>query len=184
MGILTLQAAEPIKLPAPDLSRSTTLSTALQQRKSVREFSDRQVTMQDLSDLLWSADGINREDGKRTAPSAMNKQRIAIYVLTTQAAYRYDHKEHSLVPVFEGDVRQGVRGTVAPLCLVLVNEGDDDRWTGVDTGYISQNIYLFCAANSMATVACGGMDRDKVAAAIGVTEKDRLIIQHPVGYAK
>ena len=94
------QSLEPIQLSAPDMTREATMMQAFAQRKSTREFSPRMLSKQDLSDLLWAANGVNRpESGKRTAPSAMNRQDIDLYVCLEKGAYFFDHKQNTLVPV-------------------------------------------------------------------------------------
>lgn len=94
------QELAPIKLPAPDMKRSCTLMKALSDRHSDRTFSGKELSLQDLSDLLWAANGINRkEKGMRTAPSALNKQDIDIYAVMKKGAYRYDAGKHELTPL-------------------------------------------------------------------------------------
>jgi len=174
---------KPEKLPAPNKERPATLMQALSDRKSTRTYAKRALSRQDLGDMLWAANGVNRPDGKRTAPSAMNKQDIKIYVIDAEGSYLYDATDHSLVPIAEGDFRQKVRGTTPAANLVLVAD-TDSRWAMIDAGYVSQNIYLFCAANSMATVACGSMDQEAVRKALNLAEGQMIAVQHPVGYIK
>ena len=83
-------ALEPVKLNEPDLDRGGSLMRALADRRSVREYADRALSLQDMSDLLWAANGVNRPaSGKRTAPSAMDRRDIQIYVLTDKGVYLY-----------------------------------------------------------------------------------------------
>lgn len=182
-GIVTGACAlEPIKLNAPDLERGETLMKSLDERQSIREYSDEEISLQDLSDLLWAANGINRPDGRRTAPSAMNRQPVHIYVADSHGVYVYDHKEHALTPVSEGDYRQRVRGNMPAMNLVLVVEDGSDKFAGVNVGYVSQNICLACTALGMATVPCGGMDEKAFSEACRLSRKQQPIIHHPVGY--
>lgn len=98
-GTALLHAAEPVKLDQPDLERGAPIMKALSDRQSIRSFSEKTLSQKDLSDLLWAANGINRqESGKRTAPSAMNRQDVKIYVCTKDASYLYDHKAHAMSP--------------------------------------------------------------------------------------
>ena len=87
---------------------------ALADRHSEREFANKKLSLQDLSDLMWAAIGINREDGKRTAASALNKQDVDVYVLMEEGAYLYDPKAHQLNPVAEGDHRPLIGGKQTP----------------------------------------------------------------------
>ena len=116
-----------IKLNSPDKNRGCSVMKALSDRHSDREYADKELSLQDLSDLLWAANGINRPDGKRTAPSALNKQDIDIYVIMKEGAYLYDTKTNSLQPLAKGDHRAAVAGSQdfvksAPVSLVLVSD--------------------------------------------------------------
>ena len=121
---LFAQDLKPIALPAPETSGGKPLMQALKERKSTREFTPEKLSPQVLSNLLWAGWGINREDGRRTAPSSSNRQEIEIYAVTSDGAYVYDAKGNALKPVASGDLRKQT-GTVAfvgeaPLNLVYV----------------------------------------------------------------
>lgn len=176
------QSIKPIQLSAPDMGREVTLMQAFADRKSTREFSPEMLSLQELSDLLWAANGINRPDGKRTAPSAMNRQDIDIYVCTEQGAYLYDHKKHSLEPVTDQDIRTLKK---APVCLVLVANGSgNEAWSAMDAGIVSQNISLFCAGAHLATVPRGSMDADAIGKILKLSAKQKPLLNHPVGHFK
>lgn len=121
------QDLKAIKLSSPDKNRGSSIMKALSDRHSDREYAAKELSLQDLSDLLWAANGINRPDGKRTAPSALNKQDIDIYVIMKEGAYLYDAKANSLQPIAKGDHRAAVAGSQdfvksAPVSLVLVSD--------------------------------------------------------------
>ncbi len=183
MTVGMIEAAEPIKLNAPSKKRGATLQEALWNRKTVREWSQKELSKQDLSDLVWAAVGVNRPDGKRTAPTAMNRQEVKIYVLTQKAAYCYDAAGHKLDPIADGDYRMGCRGNQAPVDLVLVVD-EDWRWAGADSGYVAQNIYLFCAANDMGTVSVGMDDNASLRKVLKLSDKQAFVMHNPVGYLK
>ncbi len=166
-----------IALLPPDKTRGTAVMQALSERKSTRVFAPEKLTRRDLSDLLWAANGVNRPDGKRTAPSALNRQDIDVYAAFEEGVYRYDAPSHSLVPVAEGDVRP----VKAPVVLLLVAKEDTD-YAPIDAGIVSQNIYLFCSGVGLATVTRGSMDADKLAKALKLTGKQKVILNQPVGY--
>jgi len=192
------EAQNPIKLVQPDKTRGKSVMAAMNDRKSTREFSTRMLSDQDLSDLLWAAWGINREDGRRTAPSALNKQDVNLYVVMQQGAYLYDAKSHSLNPVSTGDHRAAVAGSQdfakeAPVLLVMVS--DLSRFGGtitehtkimaaVNVGTVSQNINLFCAATDLATVPRAYMDTEALKNILKLTDHHLLILNNPVGYPK
>ncbi len=171
---------------------------ALQRRASHRQFSPRELTDAILSRLLWAANGINRADsGNRTAPSACNWQEIDLYVIRADGAYRYAPAEHRLIGVAGGDLRPlaGVQAFVAtaPVVLVLVADrsklkgADEDGrlfYPACDAGYVSQNIYLFCAAEGLATVALVSVDKPLLHQRLGLKADQAVILTQPVGVPK
>lgn len=184
------------QLPPPCSDAAGSLMAALKNRRSTRAFSPKKLPQQMLSDLLWAAFGVNRPDsGKRTAPSARNQQEVDIYVATAEGVYLYDAKPHQLVQLSAQDFRSscGRQGFVAdaPVNLVYVADfskmgtmGDDDKilYSAADTGFISQNVYLFCAANGLATVVRGSIDRSTLARKINLRNDHRIILAQTVGY--
>jgi SagB-type dehydrogenase family enzyme len=169
---------------------------ALKERHSTREFSTRALPPQLLSDLLWAASGVNRPDsGKRTAPSARDWREIDVYVVMAEGAYRYDSPTHTLKRVVSGDLRKltGVQDFVATAPLNLVYVADRDRmsdagaeqkvlYSAADTGFIAQNVYLFCASEGLATVVRGSVDRDALSVALGLGSHQQIILAQTVGY--
>jgi len=191
------QNAEPIALKEPDLKRGIPVMQALSLRKSTRVFDPKPLELQDMSNLLWAANGINRPDeGKRTAPSAINAQDIDVYVLMETAAYLYNPEENILEHVVDGDFRKLAadrQETIAdaPLFLLLVSEtarfqrGDEDQkmtWAAEDAGIVSQNISIFCASGNLATVVRAIMDRDGLREALSLKDTQKLMLNHPVSY--
>jgi SagB-type dehydrogenase family enzyme len=170
---------------------------ALSERKSSREFSGEKLPLPVLSDLLWAAFGVNRADGHRTAPSAMNRQTIDVYVVLPDGAYLYNAKAHRLDAVAEGDHRS-VTGTQAfvgeaPVNLVYVadygrmgNLSDSDRllYSGAETGFISQNVYLYCASEGLATVVRASVNRDALAKALKLRPDQKITLAQTVGFPK
>ena len=172
---------ETIRLESPDLNRGKVVMQALAERCSTREFAEEPLSLRDLSDLLWAANGINRpESGKRTAPSAMNRQDIKVYACTADGTYRYHHETHSLDPLTAEDVRPD---GAAPLCLVLVAD-QDTPWGALDAGIVSQNISLFCSGVGLATYPRATMDAGVLRRALKLTEEQMPLLCHPVGYFK
>ena len=99
--------AQDTVLPAPQKSTTDgSLLKALQDRKSVRKFSDKALSDQQLADLLWAATGVNRPDGRLTAPTARNKQDITVYVGKADGTFRYDAKANKLVKIGSSDLRR------------------------------------------------------------------------------
>lgn len=169
-----------IKLNAPDLTRGDGVMKALSNRKSTREFSDKALSLQDLSNLVWAANGINRPDeGKKTAPSSQNRQDIKVYVCKAEGNYLYNAVNSTLDFISEGDVRP----LKAPVCLILVSD-TNESWGAIDGGIVSQNISLFCAGMGLATVPRAQMDKEQLTKALKLTGTQTLILNHPVGYFK
>jgi SagB-type dehydrogenase family enzyme len=196
-GAMAKEAAV-IKLPAPQMSGGKPLMQALKERHSMREFSAKPLSQQVLANLLWAADGVNRADsGKRTAPSARDWREIEIYVATAEGVYRYDPDAHALHAVLARDLRAltGTQDFVATAPVNLVYVADGDRMTGsdaehrvlysaADTGFIAQNVYLFCASEGLATVVRGSVDREPLAKALGLGPHQEIILAQSVGYPK
>jgi nitroreductase len=184
------------KLPDPAMKGGMPLMEALGKRQSIRSFSEKELSQQILSNLLWAAWGVNRPaTGQRTAPSAHNRQPIDLYVITPKGAYLYEAKTHSLAQVAEGDLRRlaGRQDFVytAPLNLIFVedtarsgNEPQTAVWSGVTAGAISQNVYLFCASEGLATVVRGWVDHEPLAKALHLKPTQRVILAQTVGYPK
>lgn len=192
------QEDESLKLPSPQTDIGKPLMQVLKDRKTSREFSTDKLPDQMLSNLLWAAFGVNRpESGKRTAPSAVNWQEIDIYVAMADGLYLYDAKAHQLKLILSEDIRAltGVQAFVkaVPVNLIYVADfskmgnADDSQkefYSSADTGFIGQNVYLFCASEGLATVVRGLIDRPGLAKAMGLAINQRIILAQSVGYPK
>lgn len=181
-----------IKLPQPDKTLKTTLISALQNRQSNRDFSEKAFSDQDLATLLWAANGVNRDNGKRTAPSAMDRRDIDIYVVRADGAYLWKPESNTLERRSEKDLRHAVAGQQdfvekAPVSLVLVSDGakfgdKPNNYGLADAGYVSQNICLICSAAGWATCPRASMDSATLAKELGLTERQVPMLNNPVGY--
>jgi nitroreductase len=187
-----------IKLLTPQMESGKTLMQALKERRSQRAFSSKELPLQVLSDLLWSACGINRPDlGLLTAPTAKNMQEIDVYVVKQEGVYLYNAKANMLIPIIAGDIRAltGRQPFVkdAPINLVFVADltkmgktsgSETDFYAATDTGFISENVYLFCASEGLATVVRGAVDRLALAKAMKLNSNQKIILAQTVGYPK
>jgi SagB-type dehydrogenase family enzyme len=185
-----------IVLPAPQTEGGKPLMQALKNRQTTREFSNQKLPLGVLSNLLWAAWGINRPDsGKRTAPSASNHEEIDIYVATADGLYLYEAKGHRLQQVLTADIRAktGTQSFVrtVPVDLVYVADfakmGSDSLedkvfYSACDTGFISQNVYLFSASEGLATVVRGSIDRSELAKAMKLRPQQRITLAQSIGY--
>jgi SagB-type dehydrogenase family enzyme len=192
------QELKPVKLPEPKMQGGMPLMQALKERKSVREFSSGELTIEVISDMLWAAAGINRpESAHRTSPTAMNMQEIDIYLAKADGLYLYDAKGNMLIPIVSGDIRAltGSQPFVkdAPVNLIYVADLSKmgrlspeaaDFYAGADTGFISQNVYLYCASSGLATVVRGSVDKPALAKAMKLRPDQKIIFAQTVGYPK
>lgn len=192
-----------ISLPAPQTDLDYPLMKALENRRSIRKWQDKPISEQDLSNLLWAACGQTqakkgKAKSKRTAPSGCNSQEIRVVVLLENGVFQYNEENHELIEILADDIREhaGTQKMMqsAPLGLVFV--ADLSRMTSpllknkeaqkfnawVDTGYISQNIYLYCAAANMATCALGLIDRKKLRELLPLQEHEKIVLDQVVGY--
>jgi nitroreductase len=199
LGVTAPKAEElkPIPLPAPQTEGGKPLMQALKQRRTVRELKPGKLPSQVLANLLWAGFGINRpESGHRTAPSAMNSQEMEIYVALPEGLYVYEAKPGQLKPVLDQDLRAKTSGqpfaTNAAVVLIYVADlpsltkaKPEQRpfYAGIDTGFISQNIYLYCASEGLATVVYD-LDRAPLAAAMKLRPEQKIILAQAVGYPK
>ena len=188
--------AQSIDLPAPQKTGGMPLMDALAKRSTARAFATNELSSQQGSSLLWAAFGINRPDGKRTAPSANNKQEADIYVLLKSGAYVYSAVSNKLDQILAEDVRAlgGTQAFVkdAPVTLIFVadlakrggnNEGARNT-ANIDVGYISQNVYLFCASEGLVTGARGSVDRTALGPKLHLRPDQLIVLAQSVGYPK
>jgi SagB-type dehydrogenase family enzyme len=188
----------PVQLLKPQLGGGRPLMQVLKDRGSSRSFSTEKLSLQVLSNLLWAAFGISRPDsGKRTAPSAMNRQEIDIYVATADGLYLYDAKSQQLLSILTEDIRAmtGDQPFVkeSPINLIYVADfsrmgtrpkEDKEFYSAADTGFISENVYLYCASEGLATVVRGSIDRSSLAKAMRLRPDQTIILAQTVGYPK
>lgn len=184
-----------IVLPAPQREGGLPLMEALMKRRSSRKFSNREIDLQTLSDLLWATFGFGGGGKRRTAPSSHNRQETDLYVALASGTYVYDPAENVLKLVLAEDIRAltGMQDfvPVAPLNLVYVADtskitGKDERGTietaYVDTGFISQNAYLFCASAGLSTVTRAMIDKQALAAKLSLRPEQVITLAQTVGY--
>ncbi len=199
-GAAALEAAEPqrIALPKPQTEGGMPLFQALAERRSTRDVSPEKLPPEVLSTLLWAGFGINRPDsGKRTAPSAMNWQEVDIYAVMADGVWLYDARAHALVPVVGGDLRaltgKQAYPKDAPLDLVYVADlarmgsasaEDKAMYSGADTAFVAENVYLASASLGLGAVVRGSVDRDALGKALHLRPEQRVVLCQTVGYPK
>ncbi len=189
-----------IKLPDPQTEGGMPLMKALKLRKSTRgNFGpDTKLSMQQISNLLWAADGVNRENGYRTAPSAANWQNIDIYVMTADGLYLYDAKNNVLKVLGNKDVRSASGGQEfvndAPVNLIYIadyshaayrgNKDVAETWSYANTGFIAQNVYLFCASEGLACIVRANADKDLIRKTLNLRPDQHFILAQTIAHFK
>jgi SagB-type dehydrogenase family enzyme len=191
------QELKSITLNAPDKTRGLSVMQAFSNRASATVWNEEKLKLQDLSDLLWAANGINRaETKKRTAPSAMNSQDIDIYVFLEQGVFIYNAAGNILEPVVAGDQRllaAGRQADVAKAAVILVMVSDISKFSGgddsmrlsmaaMDAGMVSQNISIFCAGAGLSTRPRATMDQTKLKEVLKLKDSQHPLLNNPVCY--
>ena len=197
-GLAMAQPAPTLELPPPRASGGKPLIDTLKQRRSTRDYADRPLPAQVLSDLLWAAFGVNRPaSGDRTAPSWRHAIEIGIYVTTAEGVWRFEPQGHRLKALLRGDIhaQTGVQEFVRTAAVNLVYVADGNRmhnaspedkrlWAYTDTGFIGQNVYLFCASEGLASVFRASLDRDGLARTLQLERHEFITCAQSVGYPK
>jgi SagB-type dehydrogenase family enzyme len=183
-------------LPKPERKGGMPLMEALDKRCSTREFAEKDLPEQTLSNLLWAAWGINREqENKHTAPSSNNKQEIDVYVVKADGAYKYIPQGHQLEKLLEEDIRSSCGGqpfvATAPLNLIYIadlartDQKDyslEPTASYTNAGFIAQNVYLFCASEGLGAVARGWINQDELKAKLHLRAEQKIILGQTVGF--
>lgn len=186
-----------LELVKPDLTKSFPLMKALNERKTNREMTSEPVTDRQLSEMLWAANGLNRPDGKRTAPSTQNRQMTDIYVVLETGIFFYNPTLHNLTRIAEGDHRNltGTQPFVqnAPVNLIFVSDlakfnssnppEDSDllMWAGVEAGAQAQNVYLYGASEALAVVVRGSVNREELGKVMGLSKEQIIVVAQTIG---
>jgi hypothetical protein len=202
-----------IELNEPNKKRGLPFMETLSVKASAREWSDRDLSLQDISDLLWAANGINRPDEKKyTASSAQNAHDVDIYLFMKDGVYLYDADDHALEPVLTGDFRSQIMMTPPPrpkdargppppppppsnppIQMILISDisrfkmGPQElkyEWGAIDARIVSQNISLFCAATGIKTRPRASMDKEKITNLLKLNDTQYVFLNHPIGYSK
>ena len=197
-GICFAQNLAPISLPAPVMDGGKPLMSALKARASAREYAADPLPQQTLANLLWAAWGVNRPDGRRTAPSASNRQEIDIYVTLPGGTYVWDAKANVLNPVVPGDHRAetGTQPFPATAALNLLYVADMTKVArpatdpqamlnvGANAGFIAENVYLFCASEGLATVVRASIPKEALTKALNLRDTQVIVLAQTVGLPK
>jgi nitroreductase len=198
----SLAQSKVIQLPSPLMEGGKPLLQCLKQRQSTRDYDPgKKLPLQVLSNLLWAADGVNRSDGKRTAPSAGDWQNIEIYLLTADGVLLYDAPQHILKVLGSADMRasSGKQSFIKDVSLNLLFVADFARakklggndaamnaenWSFAGAGAIAQNVYLFCASEGLGSIVRAMTDQDAAAKTLKLRPDQHVILAQSGGYPK
>lgn len=197
-NVLYSQNNQSITLNKPSSDRGMSVIKALAERYSAREFDSKPLTLQDMSDLLWAANGVNRqESGKRTAPSAINAQDIDVYLFDNNGVYLYNAQKHTLELVILGDNRKVIsnqdKDPYPSVILLLVSDlsrfrrGEDSvkaEWGAMDASFVAQNVLLFCTSVGMEARPRAIMNKDKIIETLKLNSTQIPMLNIPVSYKK
>jgi nitroreductase len=196
-GIILAENPKPIPLLKPQIGSGNQLMQLLWKRMSAREFSPAPLPAEVLSNLLWAACGVNRPDGKRTAPTASNRQEIDVYAAMAKGLYLYDAKMNLLNPILGEDIRgtTGRQPFVKEAAVNLIYVADFSRmskltpeardvYSAAAIGFISENVYLYCASEGLSTVVRGNIDKPALASVMKLRTDQKIILAQSIGYPK
>ena len=186
--------AETVELPAPAKTGGMPLMQALAERKTIRDYKPGELDAATLSEILYAANGVNRPDGKRTIPTAMNTQDLEVYVALPGAAYHYDAKANKLVRIDAGDFRADLitRKDLAnnAACILVYaadttkNRTPETKFSAIHVGEASQDVYLYAASKGLGTVSLGMYDEAAVRKVFKLDAKMNVILAQAVGFPK
>jgi SagB-type dehydrogenase family enzyme len=189
-----------VKLPAPRTTSAMSLDETLAGRRSVREFASTPLTWAQIGQLLWAAQGITHDDGKRTAPSAGATYPLELYVATADGLFHYLPERHEVVRIATRDVRRAVRSAAggqdaidAPALFVFAAEpartraryGDRAmRYVHIEVGHAAQNLLLEAVALGLGAVTVGAFTDTELHRSLGLPEDQIVLYIVPVGYTR
>jgi len=191
------QSIDTLYLPEPVKQGGKPLMTVLNDRHSTRSYLDKELTQQQIADMLWAANGINRADGRRTSPSARNKQEIDIYIVTAKGIFLYDAVKNALICISGEDIREKTGGqpwvkTAAVNILYVCDKSraasQDEKGMLVNAGFTAgacaQNVYLYCASEGLGSVVRGSFNADELKGLLKLNEQQVIIMAQTVGWIK
>ncbi|MFQ6050120.1 MAG: SagB/ThcOx family dehydrogenase [Candidatus Hydrothermarchaeota archaeon] len=191
-----------IMLPEPRYTSNKSVEEAILERRSIREYSEKNLSLEEISQILWAAQGITyRPKGFRTAPSAGALYPMEIYVVTKEGIYHYDPWTHSLEQKYAGDVRKNlskaaldqewVREAPVDIIITAVFERTKrkygergERYVYMEAGHVAQNIYLQCVSLNLGTTVVGAFYDDEVQEVLKLPSDHKPIYIMPVGHKR
>ena len=178
--------AQTIELPAPQIDNGVTLYQALKDRHSVRSYAQKPIDKQMLSNILWVAYGANREDGRRTIPTARNEKDLSVYVTDSEGTFLYDGESNTLIKVLDNSLLDMFQSQPfmanVPLVLIYTGSTADNDYAIMHAGSAYQNVELYAATNNLGCVVRALFDKEAVAKSLHLPEGQRVIVSQAIGY--
>lgn len=201
------ESGQVIKLPPPILKGQVSLEEALTARRSIRQYADAPLTLEQVSQILWAAQGVTSPDGKRTAPSAIAIYPLQVYLIAgkvdnlASGLYKYNPNGHELSKLKDGDLRAdlstasmsqaSIRGAAVNIIITgdmakMVKKAGEgsEKWVYIEAGHAAQNLCLEATALNLGTVTVGGIKPDILRQALGIPAEEAPIYILPVGKKK
>lgn len=178
---LSVQAEEIMQLPQPD--KSSELMQLIDNRHSSREYSNKDISEQTLSDLLWASFGINKK-GTRTVPTAMNKQNLKVFVVYQNSIWSYDANANTLVKVSDEEISTYIakQDFVKNAPLNLIYTGSDKEYSSFHAGAAAQNVYLYATSKGLNTIVRAYIDKDELKDKLHLDKDEFVIMNQVIGY--
>lgn len=191
-----------VQLPEPQKELIFPLMKAIEKRRTKRKWKKDSLSQQEISNILWVACGqtmeqTKRSKSRRTVPSSRNSQTIKVYIATDKGLFSYDENSHGLRLIKSDDIREGLTNQKMmkniPIGLIYVSDfsklkgyvGTDDNRklfvAGTETGFISQNVYLYCASAGLNTAVIGLVNRDELHEKMGLFDYERVVYTQAIG---
>jgi SagB-type dehydrogenase family enzyme len=206
-GAYSMERDQEIVLPKPSVDGDVSLESAIHERRSVREFSKQSLSLDDIAQLLWAAQGVTSRDGGRTAPSAGALYPLELYLVAGNVdslpagVYHYRSEGHRLRHISDGDLRDALAAAAldqswvrrAPVVLLFAGVYERSagkygqrarRYTHIEVGHAAQNVYLQAVARNLGTVIVGAFQDAEVQEVLGLPEDHTPLALMPVGHLR
>ncbi len=180
---VNVYANEVRKLPTPD--KTSEIMKLIESRKSSREYSNEKINIQTLSEILWSAFGIN-ERGTRTIPTAKNEQNMKVYVIYDNSTWMYDAKENSLLKINDDNMMEHIakQDFVKDAPINLIYTGSDKDYSYLHAGAAVQNVHLYAVSKGLNTIVRGYIDKEGLKNKLNLEMNEFVIINQVIGYPR
>ena len=188
MIVSNAYALEVIELPEPQIDKNVTLYDALKNRKSIRSYEKKELDLQTLSNILWVAYGVNRDDGRRTIPTARNAKDLSVYVADKKGVWLYNADKNELKQMTADNIMYAFGSQSfmkdVPVVLIYTGSDKDHNFSVMHAGSAYQNVELYAGVTDLGCVVRAMFDKEAVTKAIQLPAGQRVIVTQAIGYEK